>query len=209
MCNNPFYKKNHLSNTYFFFFPFLFQSFFFIMKFQLLTLALFAVAANAAEIRSAGAESSVIIPVPPPGVICPMVVCTPSTLAKRAEDIVCPTYCTNGCKIIDDICCPGNKKPVCTNDGGSSASGSISATALVPTAVPTAISSSNSALSSAISSAVSSAISQATSSIAPTVPVSSATVVPAAASPTSGSETLTIMSSCMVLTLIAIGLNQL
>lgn len=175
------------------------------MKFQLLALALFAVAANAAEIRSAGAESSVIIPVPPPGVICPMVVCTPSTLAKRAEDIVCPTYCTNGCKIIDDICCPGNKKPVCTNDGGSSASGSISATTLVPTAVTTAISSSNSALSSAVSSA----ISQATSSIAPTVPVSSATVVPAAASPTSGSETLTVMSSCMVLTLIAIGLNQL
>ncbi|KAG2213109.1 hypothetical protein INT47_011258 [Mucor saturninus] len=162
------------------------------MKFQYFAVvAVLAGVASAAEPTTTTSGSpSVITPVPPPGVICPMVVCAPITLSARAVDPVCPTHCEKTCKIIDDVCCPGSKKAVCESSSVS-----------VPNA--TALTSGTAAPSGS-STAVSGPVSSITSLVPPR-PVGS--ITPAAASPTSGANTLTIVSSCMLVTLIAIGLN--
>lgn len=158
------------------------------MKLQYFTVvAVLAGIASAAEPTTTSSGLPIVItPVNPPGVICPMVVCSPITLAARAVDPVCPTHCEKSCKIIDDVCCPGNKKAVCESNTASipNATALTSGTA-APSGSPTPVSST-------------------TSLVAPN-PVSS--ITPAAAAPTSGSNTLTIVSSCMLVTLIAIGLN--
>ncbi|KAI9266254.1 hypothetical protein EDC94DRAFT_646897 [Helicostylum pulchrum] len=78
------------------------------------------------------------IPVPPPGVVCPMSVCPSVSPLARREDIECPTRCAGNCKIIDDVCCPGIKKAVCNS---ASASASPSAVPTSPIATPSPVAS--------------------------------------------------------------------
>lgn len=172
------------------------------MKIQLFALvALFAAASNAAETTTTNnIRPTAIIPIPPPGVICPMSVCPAISSLSKRKDPACPASCADDCKIIDDICCPGIKKAIC-----SSSSSSIPATA---------ITSGSGAVSSAASSTASStaSITVPTSLVAPNPVASTSTSVsPAAASTSaSGANTYTaVLSSCMLVTLISIGLNQL
>ncbi|KAG1449143.1 hypothetical protein G6F56_008735 [Rhizopus delemar] len=80
-----------------------------------------------------------------PGIICPMTVCPTSTLLdKRA--IACPASCPDNCRIIDDVCCPGNQKAICS----SSSSESNSDTSVTPTASSSPIPSSSVAPSSSV-----------------------------------------------------------
>ncbi|KAI8085233.1 hypothetical protein BDF21DRAFT_414731 [Thamnidium elegans] len=78
------------------------------------------------------------IPVPPPGVVCPMSVCPSASPLARRQDIACPTTCADNCRIIDDVCCPGIKKAVCNS---SSASASQSAVPTSPIATPSPVAS--------------------------------------------------------------------
>ncbi|KAG0744682.1 hypothetical protein G6F57_000886 [Rhizopus arrhizus] len=140
-----------------------------------------------------------------PGIVCPMTVCPTNTLDKRAPP-ACPASCPDNCRIIDDLCCPGVQKAICSP---SSASSSADTSSSIPTS--TAISSvtpsasvSGSASISVSSVPVSSAVVSHSGAAISSSPASSPK--PSPASSTSAANTIKLtMSSSVIAVLIAAG----
>ncbi|CAO3640310.1 unnamed protein product [Mucor hiemalis] len=163
------------------------------MKIQILTLAIttLAAVANAADTTTSSEKIKPTAVIPnPPGLVCPMTVCPSVSASLAKRDLACPATCPNDCEVVDDHCCPGNKKAVCK--AGATVSGSVSVSGSA-TGIPSA------------SSAV---ITPAPSSSA------SASVSPAAASSSSKPSaatvnTASVLSTFMLAALLTVGLNQL
>lgn len=139
-------------------------------------------------------ESSVttkIIPTfstsPPTGIVCAMAICPNASLLAKRQDIACPSYCENNCRIIDDVCCPGVQKAVCNSAASASSSGTAAASisntnSIMPTAAPT---------------------------LKPTQSVNTTVPVPTAVVESSASSFIAGLSTCILVSLLTIGVYQM
>ncbi|KAI9365139.1 hypothetical protein BD770DRAFT_377882 [Pilaira anomala] len=138
-------------------------------------------------------ESSVttkIIPTfsgsPPTGIVCAMAICPNASLLAKRQDIACPSYCENNCRIIDDVCCPGVQKAVCNSAASASSSGdanaSISNANSMPTAAPT---------------------------LKPTQSANTTVPVPTVVVESSASSFIAGLSTCILVSLLTIGVCQM
>ncbi|KAI8048342.1 uncharacterized protein B0P05DRAFT_564545 [Gilbertella persicaria] len=123
----------------------------------------------------------------PTPVVCAMTVC-PSVTALVARDLVCPENCKDDCKIIDDVCCPGNQKAICDSSSNATSTSWV-VSALTSTALPT------SSVASVVTSAVASSAVASSTVASSTVASSTAPAQPTQSNTTSGAGKTAIMWS--------------